>query len=94
MPFPQQNPLAFTRANIENLNPNQLGCYGLYIQGEWIYIGRGDIRQRLLDHLNGDNDLITYAAPTHFVTAVSANPEALERDLIRECNPRCNRKVG
>lgn len=59
MPFPQQNPLAFTRANIENLNPNQLGCYGLYIQGEWIYIGRGDIRQRLLDHLNGDNDLIT-----------------------------------
>jgi len=55
MPFPQQNPRIYNKANVEALNKNQMGCYGLLKNGVCIYVGKGDIRQRLLDHLNGDN---------------------------------------
>ena len=43
-------------------------------------MGRGDIRQRLLDHINGDNPCITRNAPTHWVDEVTSNAEAREKD--------------
>jgi hypothetical protein len=52
MPFPQQNPIAFTQQGIESLNPDQYGCYGIFNSIRWIYVGKGDIRSRLLAHLN------------------------------------------
>ena len=70
MAFPEQEPRAFTRANIEALTENQMGCYGLFRDGQWIYVGKGDIRTRLLAHLNGDNTCITTARPTHWVDEV------------------------
>lgn len=94
MPFPQQQPNQYTRAGIEQLNPNQQGCYGIFRQGLWIYVGRGDLRQRLLDHYNGDNWRITQEAPTHYVTVLSGDPVTLEKALILELNPIANRKVG
>lgn len=94
MPFPQQTPRQFNRANIEALNPGQNGCYGLYKQGLWIYVGRGDIRARLLAHLNGDNPSITRAKPTHWVDVVTPNAIAMEKTLILELGPLCNQKVG
>lgn len=94
MPFPQQTPRAFNRANVEALAPNQIGCYGLYTNGRWIYVGKGDIRKRLLDHLNGDNPCITRLRPTHWVDVVSSDADRLEKQLILECNPACNQKVG
>lgn len=94
MSFPQQTSRAFTKESIEGLNPNQLGCYGLFRAGVWVYIGKGDIRARLLAHFNGDNACITGQNPTHYVTLVTANMDAMEKALILECNPVCNRKVG
>lgn len=94
MPFPQQNGTLFNRQSIEAINPGQEGCYGIYRSGQWIYVGRGDIRDRLLAHLNGDNPSILREVPTHFVTAVSANSVELEKQLIRELTPCCNQKVG
>ncbi len=94
MPFPQQQSRPFTRAGIEWLGPDQQGCYGIFRQGQWIYVGRGDLRQRLLDHFNGDNWRITQEAPTHYVTALSSDPVNLEKALILELNPIANRKVG
>ncbi len=94
MPFTEQTPRAFNRADIEGLNPDQIGCYGLYRETTWIYIGRGDIRNRLLDHLNGDNPCITREVPTHFVTVVTSDDEAPERRLITEFAPICNQRVG
>jgi hypothetical protein len=79
---------------IETLNPNQLGVYGLFKQGQWIYIGKGDIRQRLLDHLNGDNPCITRQAPTHFVAEVTPSMDERERQLISEFQPTCNQRIG
>jgi hypothetical protein len=94
MPFPKQTPRAFTRANIEALNVGQIGCYGLFKDGTWIYVGKGDIRARLLDHLNGDNADILRNGPTHWVDVVTANCDADEKGLIVELSPCCNKKVG
>lgn len=94
MPFPEQSPRAFTRAKVEALRPGQNGCYGLFRANEWIYVGKGDIRQRLLDHLNGDNSCITMRRPTFWVDAVTENYDELEKQLIRELSPSCNKRVG
>ena len=96
MPFPEQIPKAFSRTKIENLSPGQTGCYGLYRESTCVYVGRGDIRNRLLAHFNGDNPCITREGPTHFVTVVTTvlTDEARERELITELDPICNRRVG
>lgn len=94
MPFNSNKVRNFTRANVEALNPNQIGVYGLFKGTSWVYIGRGDIRQRLLDHLNGDNSCITREAPTDWIDEVTSKDEQRERELIAEYNPICNRRVG
>jgi hypothetical protein len=96
MPFPNQTPRAFTRANIEAIPPGTMGCYGIFRnQGPWIYIGKGDIRERLLAHLNGDNSCITNAGPTHYMDEITADYDARERALILELGPTlCNQRVG
>jgi hypothetical protein len=85
------------RQNIENLKPGQMGVYGLFREGKWVYVGMGDIRQRLLDHLNGDNPCILRERPTHWVDEVwnaSADRSRREEALIVELNPACNQRVG
>lgn len=95
MPFVQQVPRLFNRANIEAIKPGSMGVYGIFKQGQWIYIGKGDIRARLLAHLNGDNPLITNMQPTHYVAEVlSVDPSVREKQLIMEMNPPCNQKIG
>lgn len=94
MPFPQQEIRSFTRNGIEWLLANQNGVYGIFKANLWIYVGRGDIRSRLLDHLGGDNPLILSYGPTHYVTLVTANDIAAEKQLILELRPVANQKVG
>jgi hypothetical protein len=94
MPFPSNSGQLFNRAAIEAIKPNQYGCYGLYRQNAWIYVGKGDIRTRLLDHLGGGNPCITKEAPTGFITMVTADMDNQEKNLIVELNPICNRKAG
>lgn len=95
MPFPNQTARAFTRANVEAITPGQMGCYGLFVnQGGWVYVGKGDIRTRLLAHLDGDNPCITKNKPTHWMDMVTNNMDQMEKALILELNPTCNKKVG
>jgi hypothetical protein len=94
MPFPTQNARSFTKAGIEALSPYQNGVYGIFRHDAWIYIGRGDIRSRLLSHLNGENPRITRERPTSFVTLVTHNDVVMEKALILEFNPIANQKVG
>jgi hypothetical protein len=54
MPFVNQTPRPFTRTDVESLKENQMGVYAIFRGDQCIYVGRGDIRQRLLTHLNGD----------------------------------------
>ena len=93
MPF--AHPLrAFTRADIESLNQSQNGVYGIFSNGVCIYVGRGDIRARLLAHLNGENTCISGQRPTQWTGEVRADDVAREKELIVELAPRCNQKVG
>lgn len=95
MPFPDQTPRAFTRPNVLALKPDQIGVYGLVKGQSWVYIGSGDIRARLLDHLNGDNACITREKPTHWVDVlVEGDPVPREKQLIAEYDPVCNKRVG
>ncbi len=84
----------FDRASIEALNPDQLGVYGIFREGQWIYVGRGDIRSRMLDHLNGDIPCIQANRATSWVAELSNTPKARERELILELSPVCNQRVG
>lgn len=95
MPFFQQKPRIFSRQNVEALNRNQIGVYGIFCNARCIYIGKGDIRERLLDHLNGDNPSILLAKPTHWIGEVTnSDPTVREKQLILEFNPECNRRIG
>jgi hypothetical protein len=94
MKFPAQPPKVFTKESIEALPPGKMGCYGLAgSHGGWIYVGKGDIRQSLLNHLSGDNPCIVKNHPTHWVEIVTGNMDAVEEALISELNPTCNRKA-
>lgn len=94
MPFPQQTPRPFTSADIQQVNPGQTGVYGIFRKDVWIYVGRGDIRDRMLRHVNGDNPAITASLPTHWVSEVTANDIQRERELILELGPTCNQRAG
>ncbi len=96
MAFPNQTPRVFNEFNVKAINPNQLGVYGIFRDGQWIYVGQGDIRARLLAHLNGDNSRILAAGPTHWVDEVCMEQliDVREKQLILELAPLCNQKVG
>lgn len=93
MPFPPQVPKMFTRMNVEALKRGQMGCYALFKAGEWIYVGKGDIRQRLLSHLNGDDPAIIRSGPTHWLEVVTNDYHRVHRGLITELTPSCNSEV-
>ena len=94
MPFPKQEVRLFTKTGIEWLAPNQNGVYGIFRANAWVYVGRGDLRRRLLAHFNGDNARITSEKPTHYVTELAVADIAREKQLILELNPIANLKVG
>lgn len=93
--FPPQTPMPFTKEAIEQLCPYQFGCYGLLNQAGFVYIGKGDIRTRLLAHLRGEtNPLISLFIPTHFMIVVTPHYDQCEQFLIRQYVPVANRRVG
>lgn len=91
MPFATQDAQEFTRRNIQALAEGQMGVYGLRKEGTWIYVGSGDIRGRLVGHLNRDNNCIRFQAPTHLEYEVTDDYVNREKALIAELNPSCNR---
>lgn len=94
MPFPPQVPRMFTRMNVEALKRGRKGCYALFKAGEWIYVGKGDIRQGLLSHLDGDNPAITRSGPTHWLEVVTNDYHRLHRNLVVELAPSCKSDVN
>ncbi len=94
MPFLKQADRPFTKYFIESLDTNRMGVYGIFNKNKCIYIGRGDIRKRLLDHLNGDNQCILSLKPTHWFGEITTEMFERERELIRELHPVCNESSG
>jgi hypothetical protein len=94
MPFPQQQPRILSTINVEKLRPEQFGCYGLLKDGIVIYIGKGDIRLRLLSHLHGDNPCIAKHRPKQWIDVVTPDFDNEEKLLLLEYDPQCNKVVG
>lgn len=84
----------YTREDVLRLNPNQNGVYGIFRDSEAVYIGSGDIRERLLAHLDGDNPCITENNPNLWTAVVfSGDPTKREGELILEYQPVCNKVI-
>lgn len=95
MNFPQQHPLPFTRAAIENLSPNQKGCYGIFAGTTCLYIGRGDIRARLLCHVGGEETPgLLQCRPTTVFTVVTPDEMNREKALMLLHRPTLNQRFG
>lgn len=93
MPFPTQDAKAFSRSEIMALQDGQMGVYGLYNQDQWIYVGGGNVRGRLVGHLNRDNNCIGFQSPTHMVFEYTDDHEDRVKALITELSPHCNPQV-
>ncbi len=91
MPFGLQVPKPYTRESILGLIPDQMGVYGLFKPNQWIYIGSGNVRKLLLDHINSKTDMIKSYSPAYFLTEICNNAEHLKRRLIQEYKPVCNK---
>lgn len=97
MPLPTLQKSPFTKSAIENIEAGQMGIYAIFKGGDCVYIGRGDIRARLLSHVNGDNPCIASRRPDTwgaFIVDNEITREQRERSLIREYGPPCNQRVG
>ena len=95
MPFPPQTPGFFSEIGVSSVPDSARGVYGLYRTGVWVYVGKGEIKNRLLAHLRGDSLCITTERPTHFVIETTLlRMDDREKELILELAPRCNQRVG
>jgi hypothetical protein len=84
----------YTKESILALSANQSGVYGIFHDTVAIYIGSGDLRDRLLDHISGDNACITANTPNLWTGEVlPSEPTGREGELIREYRPKCNRVI-
>jgi hypothetical protein len=87
--FPPQKPQPFERSAVAGLRAGVVGCYGLFRRERWVYIGTGDIRARLLAHLDGDRPWLAGDEPTHWVVIETSEYETAARDLVIACAPSC-----
>ncbi len=84
----------YTKEDILNIKPDQRGVYGIFKGNTAIYVGSGDLRERMLAHVDGDNSCITESLPDEWTAGVvSGDPTVLEGQLIREYDPACNQVV-
>lgn len=85
----------FTQDNVDK-SPDADGVYGLVRGKEQavVYIGQGNIRDRLQSHFRGDNACITSARPDSYYREICSNPKAREKELFESWTTLCNKKVG
>jgi hypothetical protein len=96
MVLSQQFSQPFVRGIVEALPLGQAGVYALLRGRKWIFIGSGDIRQGLLNHLNGDHPCVATQQPTHWAHVVTPDYVSEEKIAILAYDPVCNRndRVG
>ena len=84
----------YTRADVISVDPGQIGVYGIFKGERAVFIGSGDIFERLINHITGDNTCITRHEPdrwTASITGPGSDPSEREAELIAEYRPACNR---
>lgn len=93
MPFPSQPPRPFTFKEVESLPAGVRGCYGLFNEEGCVYVGKGNLRARLLAHLKGgmseEAHCIRRHAPTWFLCEETENFVVRHMGLVVEYQPFC-----
>ena len=83
----------WSKSWIEFKAPNAQGVYSLRDkEGRVIFVGKGNIRQRLLSHWNRENsrDAAVWSYdPCAFRFELNDHPAGREAELIRELRPAC-----
>lgn len=84
---------AWSKSWIEFKAPSAQGVYLLRNKtGEVIFVGKGNIRQRLLRHWNRENSrdaAVWNYDPRFFSFELTSNPAEREAELTRQLNPVC-----
>ncbi len=81
----------FDRATIEAHAPDGPGVYILFRGDKCVYLGRGNIREKLLRHVEGDVECIVRHKPTHwYCIKTTSDLPGLERLLAAEFKPLCS----
>jgi hypothetical protein len=93
MPFPYAM-RPFMKERVLTLKEDQFGCYGIFRGDICIYVGSGDLRERLLAHLNDDNPCITRQRPDRWTGIVTEKGHEREVELTLEYKPVCTKRVG
>ncbi len=98
MPWQGSQPFPYDPVYVLTNAPPQSGVYVIYTpNGPNAYFGEAvNIRSRLLQHLNGDNDCITRSGATHFAWELvpAQSRVARQNTLILELGSDCNQKLG
>jgi hypothetical protein len=75
--------------------PEGSGVYGLF-SALWIYIGEAEnMRERLLEHLSGNNSCTTHYQPSGFAFELVSPTDRCRRqqELVKGLQPLCNGKA-
>lgn len=82
----------FQRESILLNVPESSGVYGLF-SALWIYIGEAEnLRERLLEHLDGDNPCILHYQPSGFAFELASPTDrrCWHQELVMELQPLCS----
>lgn len=91
MPFRNRIYRPYSREDVECLKQNQNGIYAIFSGSTVVYIGSGDIRERLLAHLSGEKPEIARHNPDRWLGRVfTEDPTSRMKELIKEYSPVCN----
>lgn len=95
MPFAMNQGIPFDEANVFYRAPAMPGVYGIFRDGQWIYVGESNsIQRRLNEHLGDLLHNMHRYGPTHFVYELCDNRITRQNQLILECAPCCNQMFG
>jgi len=93
MPFPEQPRHPFAAEEIGRLPIGKRGVYGLFNDEGCVFVGKGNLRERLLGHLKSgyteEARSIRNHAPTYFLYEETENFVVRHMGLVVEYEPKC-----
>ena len=93
MPFPEQPRRPFVAAEIDKLPPAPRGVYGLFNEAGCVFVGKGNLRERLRLHLkpgySEEAQCVRKNAPTYFLIEETENFVVRHMGLTVEYAPKC-----
>ena len=93
MPFPDQPRRPFTAEEVNKIQPGRRGVYGLFNEEGCVFVGKGNLRERLSMHLKPgyteEARCIRKCAPAWFLVEETENFVVRHMGLAVEYAPKC-----